>query len=91
MLAWATLGEKNPFHSEAKRLIVAAGCHRLATGVGARFLESAALRKTWLGKDVDFQGSGWLAFRVAVRGARPSDDADRENFEGFEVLAKSWA
>ncbi len=63
--------EKSPFGKHAinaRRIYIAAGAHRLATGAAVRLLEDRCLRSLLFGdKDCQFRGTGLLAFRIVIR------------------------
>jgi transcriptional regulator with XRE-family HTH domain len=65
-----TRGE-TPFGQEAvgvQRVVLVAGCHRLATGVGTRLLEDMDLRSLVLtGEGHDFARPGALLYKVLLR------------------------
>lgn len=90
ILVWLPFGDDHPFGRDARHLIVVAGCHRLATGIGSRFVENGELREKWLGPEADFRSTGRIAFRVNVRGASSFESSGHPPLETFEVLAANF-
>ena len=86
-ISLATLGSGNPLGPDAKRLVVVAGCHRLATGIAARFLEDRSLQEGFLKAPLSSLDSIVVVFRVLARGSqwyRAKQDAAL--VEHFDIL-----
>ena len=88
VIDWRNLDEGNLFDAD-KRIIVA-GCHRLATVVGARLVMDTGLRHKILGGDEKFHATGSIIFRVRLEGISRLVDGrsnveDREEFEIIET------
>lgn len=84
---------EQPFGRDASRLILVAGLHRLATGVGVHLLENDALRTAAGAEDHDFESDrrmGGVVYRVVVHydGRRYENRHDgwRSTVEELEVL-----